>query len=262
MSTRAPGARCAPESTLAELLPLQDSPAGAVTLASLATHTSGLPRLAAHSGVLAAMWQLWREGRNPYGATLETLLERTRETPVGRPRPSYSNLGFMLLGHAVAAACGTTYPALFTQRLAGPLGLRDTTVPSAADELSARAVVGTNRRGRQVEAWTGVDIGPAGGVRSSARDLARLLTAILDKTAPGMAALDPVSALGGRANRVGAGWMTMSRPHGEVTWHNGGTGGFRSVVTVDRAAQTGVAVVTATTRSVDAVGFDLVRSVH
>ena len=91
-----------------------------MTLASLATHTSGLPRLAADSGALAATWRLWREGTNPYGASLDDLLQRTRETRVGRPRPAYSNLGFMLLGHAVAAAAYLTYAELFAQRLAKP----------------------------------------------------------------------------------------------------------------------------------------------
>ena len=36
-----------------------------------------------------------------------------------------------------------------------------------------------------------------------------------------------------------------------VTWHNGGTGGFRSFVGIDRDHGVGVALVSASTRSVD-----------
>jgi CubicO group peptidase (beta-lactamase class C family) len=36
-----------------------------------------------------------------------------------------------------------------------------------------------------------------------------------------------------------------------VTWHNGGTGGFRSFVGIDREHGVGVALVSASTRSVD-----------
>lgn len=247
-----------PEMTLGELLPLADCPAGRVTLARLATHSSGLPRLASDSDILMATWRMWRYGTNPYGASLETLFERTRKTPVGRPRPSYSNLGFMLLGHAVAAAAGTTYAVLFADKLAAPLGLRDANVPSGDDELGPMAVMGTNRRGRVVEAWTGADLGPAGGVRLSARDLAGLLAALLDGTAPGMAALDPVRRFGW-GNRIGAGWMTTATAAGDVSWHNGGTGGFRSFVALNRERRLAVAIVTATSRSVDSAGFTLVK---
>ena len=248
-----------PETVLADLLPLEGSSAGAITLASLATHTSGLPRLASQTGTLAATWALWRHGINPYGADLETLIQRAALTTVGRPRPSYSNLGFMLLGHAVAAAAGTTYAALVADRLVTPLGLADTFVPAGPDDLRPQSIVGTNSRGRSVEPWTGVDLGPAGGIRMSANDLAAFLNAVLAGTAPGLAALDPVRQFGGRANRIGAGWMTLQSKTGEVTWHNGGTGGFRSIMTLDRARYRGVGIVSATSRSVDQAGFDFIR---
>lgn len=119
--------------------------------------------------------------------------------------------------------------------------------------------MGTNPRGRPVEAWTGVDLGPAGGIRMSANDLAAFVNAVLTGTAPGLAALDPMLRFGGRANRIGAGWMTLQTKAGDVTWHNGGTGGFRSIVTLDRARHTGIAIVSATSRSVDQAGFDLIK---
>jgi hypothetical protein len=46
--------------------------------------------------------------------------------------------------------------------------------------------------------------------------------------------------------------------HGRsITWHNGGTGGFRSWLGLDRDAGTGAVVLSAISASVDRAGFRL-----
>ena len=248
----------ADDTRLGDLLPLDGSQAATVTLGELATHRSGLPRLARGTASVRATLDLWRRGTNPYGESLDELLVATRVTRVGRKRASYSNLGFMLLGHAVAAAAGTTYAALVRDRLTHPLHLTATTVPMTPDELGSAAVTGRSKRGTVMMPWTGEALGPAGGIRSTADDLGRLVAALLDGTAPGVVALDPVARLSGGV-RIGAAWLVLERHGAEVTWHNGGTGGFRSIVTLDRSAGVGVALVSATSRSVDRAGFALLE---
>ncbi|HYN66368.1 MAG TPA: serine hydrolase domain-containing protein [Ornithinibacter sp.] len=246
------------DTRLGTLLPLDGTAAADVTLGDLATHTSGLPRLAAGTGALRATWELWAHGTNPYGETLDELLDASRRTRVGRRHPSYSNLGAMLLGHALASAAGTTYADLLRDRLTGPLGMAATSVPATPAELGPAAVAGRSRRGRPAQAWTGEGLGPAGGIRSTAEDLGLLLRALLDGSAPGLAALEPVRRFTGPL-RIGAAWLTLDRRGTLLTWHNGGTGGFRSVVVLDRAAGAGVALVSATARSVDRAGFALLE---
>ena len=221
-----------------------------IPLSALATHSSGLPRLAG-SDMARRTWDLWRHGRNPYREDLDGLLVLLDSVRVRRSsRPSYSNLGFELLGHAVAAAAGRAYPELVTTRVAEPLGLTDTYVPTSCEQLRPGAVAPRNRSGRETEPWANDAIAPAGGVRSSATDLALLLRAMLDRTVVGADAMDPVAPLVGTM-RIGAGWLTGPLLGRTVTWHNGGTGGFRSFVGIDRESGTGVALVSATTRSVD-----------
>ncbi len=249
------------ESTLGSCLAaLRDAPIGTVTLAALSTHTSGLPRLAPGSHAVRRGWELLRQGANPYRENLDEFLTLARGVKLSKggrePRPAYSNLGFQLLGHAVAAAAETTYAELVHARVVEPLGLSSTYVPTAPDELRAHAVTGTSRSGRRVEPWANDALGPAGGVRASIADLATLLTALLDGSAPGIDALDPVRNFTGKAARIGAGWLILETPAGQVTWHNGGTGGFRSWLGLDRQAGAGFAVVSANTRSVDRIGFD------
>lgn len=244
--------------TLAESLPdLAGSPAGAIALDALATHRSGLPRLPAAMHPWRRTWDLMRSGRNPYGDTLEQVLRQARLTKVApRPRPLYSNLGFALLGHAVAARAGMFYADLLQARLADPLGLTSVHVPDTRGAVRPRAMAGTTRRGRSRAPWVGEGIGPAGAVRATVADTALLVRALLDSTAPGLAALDPRADFQG-PYRIGSAWITSSPGRGRssrgvgssgepaptVTWHNGGTGGFRSFVGLDRDRGRGIVVV-------------------
>nr|WP_311764402.1 serine hydrolase domain-containing protein [Arthrobacter ipis] len=248
-----------PGTTLGERLPLGDCPAAGVTLVSLSRHSSGLPRLPRQPGTLRRSLDLVLHGTNPYGETLAELLDQARAAhlPAGHstPRPRYSNFGFELLGHAVAAGAGLSFQELLRERLAVPLGLSSVYAPATAAEVRPTAVTGRSRSGRVMQPWTGEAVAPAGGVRASIGDMARLVQALLNGSAPGLGALDPVANFAGPAARIGAGWMTLEVKGRAVTWHNGGTGGFRSWVGLDRKAGTGVVLLTATAAPVDRHGF-------
>jgi CubicO group peptidase (beta-lactamase class C family) len=242
------------DSRLGDHLPLGECEAAAVTLESLSTHHSGLPGLPPGFRVARGTVELWRHGTNPYGQSLDELLIMTRDVRLGPPRAHYSNLGFMLLGHAIASAAGTAYGDLVRDRIVVPLDLRDTYVPANADQLRSAAVEGSSWSRTRREPWTGEALGPAGGIRSSIADMARLTAAILDGTAPGTDALEPTTVFGPRV-KIGAAWITIEMKGRSITWHNGGTGGFRSWIGIDRAAGTGAVVLSATTSAVDRAGF-------
>ncbi|MEU6860346.1 serine hydrolase domain-containing protein [Glycomyces sp. NPDC046736] len=241
--------------TLGELLPLGAAPVGRVTLRSLTAHRSGLPSLPASARPLRRSIALWRNGTNPYGESLDQLLDQAREVRPGKPRPRYSNLGFELLGHSLAAAADTGYAALLQDRIATPLGL-DCYAPATPADLRPGALTGTSRRGRPRQAWTGEAVAPAGGIRASITAMARLTQALLDGTAPGIRALDPLEPFGTGA-RIGAAWITVRVKGRTVTWHNGATGGFRSWLGLDRESGTGAVILSATSAPVDRHGFAL-----
>lgn len=248
-----------PGTTLGEVLPLGASPASGVTLQSLSTHSSGLPRLPRSAKPLRRTLRLWRSGTAPYGETLEELLQQAGGVRLARrARPRYSNLGFELLGHAVARAAGMSYQQLLRERLTAPLGLESVYAPSTSEQLRATAVQGRDRRGRVVEAWTGEGVAPAGGIRAAVGDLGTLARALLDRSAPGVAALDPVATFT-RTAQIGAGWVTVEVDGRQITWHNGGTGGFRSWMGLDRQAGTGVVLLSASAVPVDHHGFAMLQ---
>lgn len=243
--------------TLGDLLPLGDCPAARVTLASISIHRSGLPRLPRAAASVRRAVALWTRGTNPYGETVDELLAQTRSVAVGKPKPLYSNLGFELLGHAVAAAAGHSYRDLVRTRIADPLGLDVFYPPATPADLRPGALIGTSRFGAARQPWTGEAIGPAGGIRATIGAMAGLTAALLDGSAPGIGALDPVAPFAGPAVRIGAAWVTLSHHGREIVWHNGGTGGFRTWLGLDRAAGTGAVILSATSRSVDRQGFTL-----
>ncbi|SES33120.1 CubicO group peptidase, beta-lactamase class C family [Lentzea xinjiangensis] len=191
-----------------------------VTLASLATHTSGLPRLP--PGLWRAALPHWRT--NPYrdfgAGDFAAALRRTRPEPPGRYR--YSNFGVALLGQALANAADLPYERLLADRVLRPIGLPDT-------GFSASGQVTGHLRGRPLPPWEVPGLPAAGGLRSSASDLLRYLTAHLSppSTSPLGRACREVARPRAQAgdHEVGLVWNLRCRSGRELLFHSGGTRG-------------------------------------
>ncbi|GIG53489.1 hypothetical protein Dac01nite_02410 [Demequina activiva] len=228
-----------------------------LTLGAVASHRSGLPSqppMPGERSLARRTWRMWRHGENPYGDSVADLLDQAADARIGRDRFVYSNLGFELLGAALARAAGDCFPGVLRERVLEPLGMTRAHVPVREADLRPESLTGRSRGGRPHAAWVGDAIGPAGGVRCTAADLAALLDGLVERSAPGIGALEArADATGG--SRIGAAWLTTSVRGREVVWHNGRTGGFASWVGVDRARETAVAIVSATAMSVDDAGF-------
>lgn len=218
-----------------------------ITLQQLATHASGLPRLP--SNMTAGM----KDPLNPYAhygrKELETFLAAYAPPP-GRASitPEYSNLGFGLLGFVLAQNSGMTYEALLRQRVLEPLGMRDTTITLSPDQK--RRVAPAHARGGVVSNWDLDALAGAGAVRSTVADMTKLLQALMrpPNSRVGKAirlALEPRGELG--ASKIGFGWLTSTQPSGfTMTWHNGGTGGYRTFLGFTPDAKAGIVVLTNT----------------
>lgn len=248
-----------PGTTLGEIFDLGDVPAAEVTLEQLSTHTSGLPRLAGGVRTFAVGAVAILLGRNPDRESTEELLAHLRTVGTEAGVPTYSNFGFSVLGHALAERAGLPYERLVAERIAGPLGLGSVTVPASVDDLDARAVQGRDASGRRQQAWTGLATAPAGGIRADVGDMTTLAAALLSGEAPGSASLEPVADYDG--HRIGAAWLTTEDDGFTYTWHNGGTGGFRTWLGMHRESGTAVVLMAATSESVDAAGLQLLKEV-
>jgi serine-type D-Ala-D-Ala carboxypeptidase/endopeptidase len=214
---------------------------GPVTLADLATHTSGLPRLPRN-----LLWSAWLHPRDPYAgypaARFVRAARRALRAGSGGSPYLYSNFGYGLLGYLLGQAAGTAYQTLVTTRICGPLGLPDTTfaVPGPSRDRMAQG----HQRGRAVPDWHLGALAGAGALYSTAADLARFLQACLTPAATPLgpairATLTPRRPIPG--GEIGLAWHQARRADHRVIWHNGMTGGFSAMIAFDPARTLGVA---------------------
>lgn len=219
-------------SGVADRLP---DPARQPTLADLASHTSGLPRIP------RAWMRRLRGSDDPYGLLTEEDVWEALGPSTIRPRrrrPRYSNFGAGLLGHLLGRAAGRPYQELVTERVLVPLGLE-------ATGFEIPDVVPGYRGRRPTPPWTFGALQGAGALRSTAADLMSFAAACID---PPDGTLGEAMRMaqrrrrGGRIAGVGLGWHVRGLPGAEPSvWHNGGTYGACSFLAVDPAARIAVA---------------------
>lgn len=230
----------------------------AISLIDLATHTSGLPRLADNMPMADPL--------NPYADygpdLLDAFLRRHSLTRDIGATYEYSNLGVGLLGWALAQRAGGDYETLLRQRVLAPLGLSSTAI-KLSPSLAARLSPGHTADLAITPHWDLPTLAGAGGLRSSADDLLTLLAAELGHADTPLNAamadqLVPRRTVGGNL-QVALGWHVATVPEGEIVSHGGGTMGFQSFVGFDRATGLGVVVLsnTAGVMGVEDLGLHL-----
>jgi CubicO group peptidase (beta-lactamase class C family) len=67
----------------------------------------------------------------------------------------------------------------------------------------------------------------------------------------------PRRDLGDGKSQIGLNWFTAHAGPVEIVWHNGGTGGYRSYLGLDKAHRRAVVVLTNSANGVDDIGRHL-----
>ncbi|HEU4651788.1 MAG TPA: serine hydrolase, partial [Croceibacterium sp.] len=230
-----------------------------ITLADLSTHSSSLPRLPDNMP--------YADAGDPYADYTEALLlaflakyELPRD--IGE-KVEYSNLGVGLLGYLLGRAAGSDYETLLRERITGPLGMTDTVIALSPDQ-QARFATPRDEYIRPTKPWHLPALAGAGAIRSTANDMLKLAAAALDPNSPIGPAMR--TALSVRrpftSPRVeqALGWQVFHpEPGREVLTHDGGTGGFRSNISLEPAR--GLAVVALANSAAEPSATDLAMRV-
>jgi CubicO group peptidase (beta-lactamase class C family) len=226
-----------------------------ITLLDLATQSSGLPRMPTN---LAP-----KDPANPYADyTVQQLYEFLGGYQLSRDpgaRYEYSNLGFALLGHALALRAGKPWEQVVEERVIRPLGLNDTRI-TLTPAMQARLAAG-HADGQPAASWDLAVFAPAGALRSTASDMLRFLAAAMDTTGP----LAPVFRATEQARRVvtpgrleiGLGWHILHIDGRDIVWHNGGTGGYHAFAGFEPATRRAVVILANSTDDIDDIGVHL-----
>ncbi|MFE7606526.1 serine hydrolase domain-containing protein [Brachybacterium paraconglomeratum] len=242
------------DTTVAEVLgtDAKGSAIADVTLAELATHSSGLPRLASAATGGSILAGLLR--KDPYRGRdgHQVIADALDETPSDRGQHAYSNLAVALQGQLLATAAGSDYAALLAERTLAPLSMTSTYAPITAENLRESARRGHGTSGLRQGMWTMHGSAPAGGIRSTPADMTRYLTAMIDGSAPGAAAATEVLFEESAESSTAMNWFLEDFGSGQpITWHNGMTGGYASFVGWDPSTGRGLALLSDTARSLD-----------
>jgi CubicO group peptidase (beta-lactamase class C family) len=228
-----------------------------ITLRDLVTQTSALPRMP--PGFSPS------RPDNPFadfGAdALYDALARTELTRDIGQASEYSNFGFMWLSEMLARRGGKPFDVLLAERVLAPLGMDDTSVALSASRR-ARLVTGHAPPYAATPPWDfPAEVSGVGGLRSTLDDMVKLAAALagrrgtpLDDTIA--LAMEPMRSAGG-PGMIGYAWFERGDTGKRIHWHNGGTGGFRSMVAVDRSRRVAAVVLVDAAVSFDDLALHL-----
>jgi len=230
-----------------KLVPLRDN--HIITLLDLATHTAGLPR----------------EQPSPGGVphfTFPNFEQRWAWLPRYRLRYApgtqalYSNVGFDLLGDALAAAAKEPYPQLLAERTLRPLGMTESTFDPTPAQC-ARLLLTSRDEG---PCTSTVATAASSGLYSTARDVTQWLKYLLGTGTPTLPAqpgaaeyayLRPEQLLrvqglehAGEPSGISLGWV-HTQPldsDGEIIEKTGGGAGFLTYIALNQPHHTGIFV--------------------
>ncbi|MFC5410911.1 serine hydrolase domain-containing protein [Larkinella bovis] len=216
----------------------------AVTIKTLANHTSGLPRLPANLLVTAT------DMANPYKHYDRKLLYTYLKTATLTRQPGqeyeYSNLAVGLLGTILETVHKKPYEELVKERIARPLGMAHTVI-TLNESDKKRFAQGYDGKGNPASPWEFQSLVGAGGIRSSVADLIPYLKAELGKgpkkLVEVMKTTQQTTFVNGKT-ALGLGWHSQSDNPNPWFWHQGGTGGFVTYVGFNPSRQTAVVLLT------------------
>lgn len=247
-----------------QILGLSDLDDYGVTLQHLANHTSGLIGLPTNIDLIS-------DPANPYKAYHSDLLiayltEDIDLLTLPGESYAYSNLGAGLLGHILTVKAGQSYEELLQENICMPNGLNSTT--------SRRAAVGADRlvQGRQPNGdiasnWDFDVLVGAGGILSTVEDLIKFTRSQiqLDHTPITHNTTFELN----ENTEVGLGWHIIKpQSGGRWLWHNGGTGGYTTSMTIDKEYKTSVVILSnvsafhSSMGSIDQLNFTLLKELN
>lgn len=224
-----------------------------ITLGDLATHTSALPRMPSNFSP--------SDNDNPFADyTVELLYEflnnyqLTREIGV---QYEYSNLGMGLLGHILELHTGQSFENLVINRIAKPLDMKNTRIV-LSPKMKKHLALGHNAEVKVTKNWDIPVLAGAGALKSTSEDMLIFVKANLtDEDTDLSKAMSLSHEVAFKTEdgsfQIGLGWHYSN--NNTITWHNGGTGGYKTFTGFTKDKSKAVVVLTNSTYSLDGVGL-------
>jgi serine-type D-Ala-D-Ala carboxypeptidase/endopeptidase len=225
-----------------------------ITLLNLATHSSSLPRMPDNFSP--------KDHSNPFqDYSVEDMYEFLSDHKLSRDIGSvaeYSNFGMGLLGHILALKAGLSYEELIKERILKPLAMNNTVI-TITRGLENQFTTGHDNTGTATSHWDIPTLAGAGAIRSTGKDMMAYLEANMGLIETPLSEAIELShqfqrEFGNETMAIGLSWIRTKTPTGNIIWHNGGTGGFRSYTGFDKENALGVVVLANSQENSDNIG--------
>jgi serine-type D-Ala-D-Ala carboxypeptidase/endopeptidase len=233
-----------------------------ITLIDLATYTSGLPRMPSNFRS--------KHNDNPYA---DYTIKQLYEFVSGYKLPhdpgvhyEYANLGFGLLGHALALKAGRSYEELIVDRICSPLAMNSTRV-TPSSTMQERLAWGHKSTLEPTVSWSVPTLTGAGGLLSTANDLLTFLNAVncphadapLHVAARRLLKTQRPTRGPAEGNNAALGWFVKVGPKDVIILKGGGTGGYSSFIGYSSWSGRASVILSNTQNSIEDVGLHLVN---
>jgi D-alanyl-D-alanine carboxypeptidase len=201
-----------------------------ITVRELLNHTSGLAEYEVHPSYL----EPYLTGDLDHVTPVEQLVSYANELgaePVAPGTARYSNTNYAVVGLVIEAATGTSLATQMSQRIFEPLGLDDTSYPTAPDAPSPTAhgymVVG-QPPAMDVTGLSPTMAGPGGAIVSTAGDVASFYRALFSGDLLEPDELEVMKQLlpGDDGQMMGYGVKAEEQPCGTFWGHGGNFPGY------------------------------------
>jgi CubicO group peptidase (beta-lactamase class C family) len=227
---------------LPDSIPLLQYNNRVMTLRDLSNHTSAIPRMPSNfqSTVL--------DPKDPYsGYSVDNLYSFLKHLQLAREPGKtyeYSNAAVGLLGMILQNIYHRSYEELIVKYICNPLEMNDTRVSVRKNDSSFFAK-GYDENGVYNGPWNlSPPFAGAGSIRSTARDMLKYAEANAGKS-PGSLGkamqLTHDTTFSNNQVTIGLGWHYIQPGNKKILFHNGGTGGYRTYLSID--TQNKIAVV-------------------
>ncbi|MNJ99865.1 Beta-lactamase precursor [compost metagenome] len=236
------------EDTVEKYIPeLRGTFAGQIQLAALATHSSGLARVPEDIP----------NTLNPYShytwSQLLIYLKDVKPIAESKPYPlQYSNTGFALLGKVLEIASGESYSSLLQKRIFDPINMTDTSLQISFKNRN-RLIDGHGADLKVMPHWDWLVFAPTGGIRSTASDMIKFLSANLYIDHSDLGKAIKLS----QKNKWGWDSQTLNLP---FPYKNGGTYSFSSAMFIDHTRQVAGIILTNTSYEVDSLVVPILKA--
>jgi CubicO group peptidase (beta-lactamase class C family) len=214
---------------------------GEISLQQLANHTSGLPVLPTNIDEIQNLNE-----DDPYAVYTYENLKSYLQNHIVLNNTSgttyeYSNLGTGLLGYSLAQKRNTTFETLLKTIIFDPLDMTSTTT-RLENVDGSKLVEPRDIEGNIVSHWNFAEtMSGAGSAKSSVTDMAKFIQKNFEDdevyNLPQEMTFDREDNLS-----MGLGWIIFDDGIYKILSHDGGTGGYSSMLMLDKSKQIGVIV--------------------